>query len=128
MTTDPQPAADEVTERLMHLRAMLADLDRYIDKRAEEKAAPLIAAAEERIREPLGEALFEARRWHDAFDERGRRIETLERHRKASDEARERLAAALGTHPGALPLSYFVRMAETVLAEAQMKESEHAQD
>ena len=115
--------AAKLVERLCDL---MANMDAYIDKRAEEKAAPLIAAAEERIREPLGEALFDARRWHDAFDERGRRLRALERRSEEAEDARRRLAAALGEPAGALPLSYFVGMAETVLAEARKKESGNA--
>lgn len=128
MTTDPQPPADEVTERIRHLRGMLADLTGYIEREAQELAAPMICDAEARCRLAVGEVRAEVQRKQDVNHELGRRLRALEKRSEEAEGARRRLAAALGEPAGALPLSYFVGMAETVLAEAQKKESEHAQD
>lgn len=107
MTTDPQPPADEVTERLMHLRGMLADLDGHIQRRAEDLAVPMVRDAEARARLAITDAAGETQRLRDLAEERLRRIEAADRQRDESNAVRRILAAALGEPPGALPLSYF---------------------
>lgn len=126
MSADPQLPADEVTERIRHLRGMLADLTGYIEREAQELAAPMIRDAEARCRLAVTEARGEVQRKQDVNHELGRRLRALERRSEEAEGARHRLAAALGEPAGALPLSYFVGMAETVLAEAQKKEREDA--
>lgn len=99
MTSDPQTTADEVTQRLMHLRGMLADLDSYIQRRAEELTEPLIESAGERAREMVAEAEHEAQRWKDVNTELGRRLEVRDRLLREMDGYRDRLAAALAVRP-----------------------------
>jgi hypothetical protein len=68
------------------LREMITSLDGYIQRRAEEMAAPLVAEAvaraQERAVKAQGEVVrwkFEALRWHDLNTDLGRRISAMER-------------------------------------------------
>jgi hypothetical protein len=94
--TEPQP--DEVTQRLQHLRGMLADLDGYIQRRAEELATPLIEDAAEKAREMVAGAERETQRQRDLVAELRRRISVLEGFREVADIARHRLGEVLGPH------------------------------
>jgi hypothetical protein len=61
------------------LREAIADLDGYIEREAEKRAAPKVervVADTERLLEAAGR---EVQRWKDCHAERGRRIEALER-------------------------------------------------
>jgi hypothetical protein len=107
VTTDPQPPADEVTLRLQHLRAMLGDLDGYIQRRAEDLAVPIVRDAEARARLAVTDAAGETQRLRDLVEELRKRIAVADRQRDEMNAARRILAAALGEPAGALPLSYF---------------------
>lgn len=108
MTTDPQTPADEVTQRLMHLRGMLGDLRSYIRREAEDLAEPMIRDAEARARLAITEATGETQRQRDLVEELGRRLRAADKRTEEADNARRVLAAAIGEPAGALPLSYFV--------------------
>ena len=120
MTTEPQPAPDEVTARLMHLKGMLADLDNHIQRRAEDLAEPMIRDAEARARLAITEATGETQRQRDLVAELRKRIVVVDRMRDDLNAARRVLAAALGEPAGALPLSYFV---DRAVAAIENKES-----
>lgn len=114
--TEPQP--DEVTQRLQHLRGMLADLQDYIERRAEELAGPLIEDAAEKAREMVATAEREAQRWKDANTELGRRLEARQRFEDENRDAVARLAAALGyRHPSGHWLPSLVAEVEARLAK-----------
>jgi hypothetical protein len=77
---------------LATLKAMIADLDGYIDRRAHDVAVPLVAQAESvamtcvlEVQNQLGEARFDAQRWKDCNTELGRRL-------AARDQLRTRIA------------------------------------
>lgn len=97
----PQP--DEVTERLMHLRALFADLDNHIGRRAEEIAGPLVEQAANKAREMVARAEESARaeitRLQDVSKELRRHIRAADKYRDDVQRYRDRLAAALGRHP-----------------------------
>jgi hypothetical protein len=121
VTTDRQPPADEVTQRLMHLRGMLGDLRSYIRREAEDLAEPMIRDAEARARLAIVEATGETQRQRELAEELGRRLRAADKRIEEAANARRVLAAALREHPGALPLSYFVgRVVELI----EQKESE----
>lgn len=61
------------------LQAMITDLDGYIDRRAQELAAPVIAAAEQSVREARAETAGTQQRGDDVAAELRRRITGLER-------------------------------------------------
>lgn len=61
------------------LRATVTDLDGYIEARASELAAPLVAAAEQRAAAAVREARQEVRRLEDLVDEIRKHLETRNR-------------------------------------------------
>ena len=117
MTTDPQP--DEVTQRLQHLRAMLADLDGYIQRRAEDLAAPMIRDTEARAQLAVTEARSEVQRERDLVHELRRRLAAGDRFREEMHRYQGLLAAELGRH-ASTPWPSLV--AEIV---TRLKESKH---
>lgn len=92
--TEPQP--DEVTQRLQHLRGLVADLQNHIERRAEKLAGPLIEDAAEKARGMVAEAERETQRQRDLVAELRRRLEPLQRFAGENRDAVARLAAALG--------------------------------
>lgn len=112
--------AGQTAQRLQHLRGMLADLDGYIQRRAEDLAEPIIRDAEARARLVITEATGETQRQRDLVEELRKRIAVVDRMRDELNAARRVLAAALGEPAGALPLSYFVDRAVALIE----KESE----
>lgn len=118
MTTEPQTPADEATERLMHLRGILADLDGFIQRRAEEIATPLIESAGERARGMVAEAERETERQRDLAAERLHRLEPLQRFADKNRDAVARLGAALGyRYPSGHELLSLVAEVEARLAK-----------
>jgi hypothetical protein len=89
-----EPAPDLAT-----LQAMIADLDGYITRRAEEIARPIITEAQERARGDVASALHDTQRARDVSAELGRRLNPLQRQADEAAAARDDLARALGYHP-----------------------------
>jgi hypothetical protein len=99
------------------LRAMIADLDDYITRKAQELAEPIIAREQAGFEEALFRSHREAERWQALNAELSRRIPPLERQCEQAREARDRLAAALGFRaPALVSLPLLVRDIETQLA------------
>jgi hypothetical protein len=115
VTTEPQSPPDEVTQRLMHLRGILADLDNHIQRRAEELAEPMIRDAEARARLAIVQATGETQQQRDLVEELRKRIAVTDRMRDEMNAARRLLAEAVGEHLGALPLSYFADRAVALI-------------
>lgn len=93
------PAAGEVTQRLMHLRALFAEMDDRIQREAEERAAELIEDAEARAQLAITEARTEVQHEKDVSHELRRCIRAAGQYRDDVNRYRDRLAAALGRHP-----------------------------
>lgn len=91
-------AADEVTQRLQHLRGMLADLDSYVQRRAEDLAEPMIRDAEARARLAITEATGETQRQRELVEELRKRLAAADRMREETRRIRDQLAEALGRH------------------------------
>jgi hypothetical protein len=89
---------------LATLKAMIADLDGYIDRRAHDIAVPLVAQAEADAMAQVLAAERDAERWKDLNDELRRRLKPLQRQADEAAEARDTLARALGHHPVGLLL------------------------
>jgi hypothetical protein len=93
------PMADEAPDLLGKLAGMLADLNGYIDRRAQELAEPVVRKAFAAAAEDVAAAKGETQRLRGVADELGRWIRLLERPASEADAARRKLAAALGHHP-----------------------------
>lgn len=117
MTTQPESPADEVTQRLHHLRAMLADLDGYVQRRAEDLAEPMIRDAEARARVTIVEATGETQRQRDLVAELRRRLAADDRFREEMRRFRDQLASALG-RPRTTPWQSVAAEIETRLKES----------
>jgi hypothetical protein len=129
LPTGPSSPGTEETERIRHLRGMLADLTGYIERRAEELATPLIESAGERAREMVAGAEREAQRWQDVNAELACRIGALQRRADENRDARDRLAEALGPNQHAgrlLPDLVTAAVAEILEARKQRKGNESA--
>lgn len=90
----------EAAELLAHARALVAAIEEHIDKRAEEKAGPLIEAAAEQAREMVERveesARAEIQRLQDIATERGKRLHEAGRQREEMRKLGCRLADTLG--------------------------------
>lgn len=101
---DPPPPAPkpstEAAELLAHARALVAAIEEHIDKRAEEKAGPLIEAAAEKARQMVARveesAKAEIGRLQDIAAERGKRLHEADRQRAEVRKYGIRLAYAAG--------------------------------
>jgi hypothetical protein len=72
-------ALDPVAAITGALRATVADLEGYIERRAAEHAAPIVAVAERGAKEAFATARAEVERKEDLITELGRRLRALER-------------------------------------------------
>lgn len=86
----------EAAELVEKLADLMANLDAYVTRRAKLEAAPIIAEAEKRAGERIRAAERLAERMGDLNKELGRRLGPLTRQADAAEDARSRLAAALG--------------------------------
>jgi hypothetical protein len=105
-------------DTLAQLQACLADLDAYIERRAQVLADPVIRQARARAAGQIKTAGVEAQRQSDLVRELRKRLEVQERMR---EDARTRLAALLGyarvpDGPGLPPLDVLVDDMEKALA------------
>jgi hypothetical protein len=112
------------------LRAMIAALDGYIERKATELAAERIGTADDAASDRVAAVVHDLNRRLDASEqarqraedlaqELGRRIGPLNRQAERSNEARDRLARALGRHPMAFTLPELVAEAEPVIVRAR---------
>ncbi len=76
MSPAPAPGSGDPLARL---EAVLRDLEGYVQRRAEELAAPLIAAAEKRAAEMTGEARADVQRQEDLVRELRRILDAKDR-------------------------------------------------
>jgi hypothetical protein len=109
----------EETERIRQLRAMLADLDGYVQRRAEDLAEPMIRDAEARARLAVVEARGEVQRQTDLVAELRKRIEAQGRRLSELEECRGRLAAAL-SRPAGTPWLAIVSLTERRLRASDL--------
>lgn len=116
-------AQDETAETLARLQVILADLDGYITRRAEEVAEPLIRQARAEAALQARAAEFETQRQIDLVRELRRRLTSADRRLEREQDARGRLAALLAGDPeeritgfGLPSLDVLVAEVETALA------------
>jgi hypothetical protein len=123
------------------LRAMIADLDGYIERKAIELAAERIGTADDAASDRVAAVVADLNRRldesqqarqlaEDLAQELRRKIAPLDRQASAAGVARDRLAAALGVHPYGYGLTTIVRDVEKALAplrEPALSESERWQ-
>jgi chromosome segregation ATPase len=109
------------------LRAMIADLDGYIERKAIELAAERIGTANDAASDRVAAVVADLNRRldesqqarqlaEDLAQELRRKIAPLDRQASAAGVARDRLAAALGVHPYGYDLTTIVRDVEKALA------------
>ena len=113
----------EAAKLVERLNDLMANMEDYTRRRAEDLAEPMIRDAEARAQLAAVEARGEVQRERDLVAELRKRISATDRQRDEMNAARRALAAALGEPAGALPLSYFVERAVAVIEQHQ-KESE----
>lgn len=81
----------DLSEQINALTAITADLDGYLERRANELAQPLIEKAYDEATRRISEAEFEVTRQNDLIAELRRQIKPLARH---VDQCRERTKLA----------------------------------
>jgi hypothetical protein len=105
-------------DTLIQIRACLADLDGYIDRRALALADPIVEHARAEAAELVRAAEFEAQRQIDLARELRRVLAARDRQTAHAEAGRRALAGILGhQEPSALPLADLVAQMETRLAE-----------